>query len=1435
MVLGRMDDEAVNGLAISADGSTVVGQTSVLIGKAPHPFRWTQKGGFIDLGWPEKGLYGSGAGRAVSRDGSVVAGDCYFDGYSDGEAMRFSSLGPLCLIPRKDRVHAAGISVHIAGSLRSTAYAVSGDGAVLAGSKSTPSGMKAFRWTEAGGLTAMETIPGPTGQTHSEVHGLSADGTVAVGAFGDLTPAAAQNINNAVRAFRWTQQGGMKELKTAGANQGFVPVAAWAVSADGGVVVGVGKSDGTPPTAREGFRWTEAGGAVPLGELPGGVENTIPESVSADGSIVVGKASNQGADRRAFLWEQATGMHDLQSALTRDYGLNTSEWKLQDAKSVSADGRTIMGTAFAAGDAAQNRADAVLTWVVTLSPTGKELFSREAATPSKKMQGPSSGAEPAQEARVVPLPEPLLLKGDDSRCLCAKFATGVQTLATLNESSQVKLWDLSSGKERAAFPGQPGEHIRYLAVSPGGELVATLAVPEAMPNGANPQNAKRPDTLTIWDVTIKSKIRTIELPESKTRPLCLAFAPDGKSLAVAIDEESVRLFDVTTGNEAGKLWCLPIISSLAYKADGKRVAAGCGAGQIRLWDFAGGIVEKNVLTGCNQGPGALAFSPGGDILAEGGSDESIRLWNMEKGVQARLTAQYPRLGAGQSRSFVSLAFSPDGKLLASTSSGATECVVSVWDTSTGKERLRFAHPASFADLFFPTADKLWIAGGDSAGTFWLWKVDLAAAFAAPPDYASMLPPTARGAENAKTTPPGVRATHVADGPRARVEQLPDIVVEHGQNFPRLRFSQDGSLAAIPLLVRADSIVKVWHQGDKGERATFNAEQTKFYDVAFSPDNKLLAAAGEKIGDSDAAGVVNLWDLTAGKAAGTLPVPNGPVARVCFSPDGKTLVSVGGAGSVRLWEVASRQEVANFPGETASVDGLAISPDGSLLAVACRERTVRLIDLREKKELPIIRFKEEEGPRGAWGFSSLQFTKDGKTLAIAKIHGDVLLWDIPKGELRSARTTVPGSRPSLSISPDSSVIAIASPNGSLRLWEPNTDRTDDSYSCQVEPHRGRMGGFGDAHFLPDGKLLVTSSGAGWHVNLRRIERAAGRAISNATAAPSNSGPSENMTPKTAPATKTESTPSSKSAIALPEPVVLTGHTKPVWSLTLTPDGQTLATSDSESELKTWDIATAKERAAVAKSSFAIRALAVSPVGDLLAAGGGERARVNRSGVVKTFNAVTGREVGRLEGHTSHVVAAVYSRVGYLATGGADGVVKVWDVDGKELQSLAQPDERIATLAFSAADGNLLAVGCESGTVRLWDVRAGTERKTLKGTAGGVSSLAFARDGATLAVGNSRGSVSLWDTSDTSKGEQRSILRGQGRVVSLAFSDDGNTLASAGIDGTTKVWDVKAGTERASYSHDPGWTLVRFVPDGKLLIATGTKQGPVKVWRVDMSAE
>jgi probable HAF family extracellular repeat protein len=217
---------------------------------------------------------------------------------------------------------------HLPGGEFSEANGVSADGSIVVGRGSSTPGWQAFRWTQGDGIVGLGDMPG--GVYDSRANDVSADGSVVVGRsmISYLDPRRGKPPGS--EALRWTQAGGMVGLGDLPG--GLFYSDALDISADGSVVVGQGSS--TPGYLyNEAFRWTQVGGIVGLGYLPGGSASRA-FAVSADGSVIAGVAYT-AAGSEAFRWTEVEGMVGLGDLP----GGNLSGW----AFGISADGAVIIG------------------------------------------------------------------------------------------------------------------------------------------------------------------------------------------------------------------------------------------------------------------------------------------------------------------------------------------------------------------------------------------------------------------------------------------------------------------------------------------------------------------------------------------------------------------------------------------------------------------------------------------------------------------------------------------------------------------------------------------------------------------------------------------------------------------------------------------------------------------------------------------------------------------------------------------------------------------------------------------------------------------------------------------------------------------------------------------------------------------------------------
>ena len=244
-------------------------------------------------------------------------------------------------------------------------------------------------------------------------------------------------------------------------------------------------------------------------------------------------------------------------------------------------------------------------------------------------------------------------------------------------------------------------------------------------------------------------------------------------------------------------------------------------------------------------------------------------------------------------------------------------------------------------------------------------------------------------------------------------------------------------------------------------------------------------------------------------------------------------------------------------------------------------------------------------------------------------------------------------------------------------------------------------------------------------------------------------------------------------------LLTGHTRPVLSVSFSPDGRSLASGSLDGTVHLWDVATGVHLRTLEGHTDWVLSVSFSPDGETLASGSADDR-------VHLWDVATGVHLRTLEGHTYVVWSVSFSPDGRrLASGSGDDTVRLWDVaTGVHLRTFRGHNFWVLSVSFSP-DGKTLASGSSDRTVRLWDVGTGVHLRTLEGHTDWVESVSFSPDGRRLASGSGDTTVRLWDVET---GEHLRTLAGHtDGVSSVSFSPDGKTLASGSSDGML-LWEL-----------------------------------------------
>ncbi|MBW4522328.1 MAG: NACHT domain-containing protein [Scytolyngbya sp. HA4215-MV1] len=279
---------------------------------------------------------------------------------------------------------------------------------------------------------------------------------------------------------------------------------------------------------------------------------------------------------------------------------------------------------------------------------------------------------------------------------------------------------------------------------------------------------------------------------------------------------------------------------------------------------------------------------------------------------------------------------------------------------------------------------------------------------------------------------------------------------------------------------------------------------------------------------------------------------------------------------------------------------------------------------------------------------------------------------------------------------------------------------------------------------------------------------------------------------------------------------------VFAVAFSPDGQLLATGDSNGNIHVWQVADGQSLITYRGHTDWVRSLAFSPDGTMFASGSDDQ-------TIRLWDSSTHQCLHVLQGHANSVWSVTFSPDGAtLASGSADQTIRLWDVKGHQcLHILQGHTDQVWSVAFSP-DGVMLASGSNDETICLWDVSTHQCLQILQGHANSVRSVAFSPDGVMLASGSADHTIRLWHVSAH---QCFRILQGHANWLrSVAFSPDGAMLASGSADHTIRLWNMS--THQCLHvlqGHANSVWSVAFSPDGAML-ASGSEDQTIRLWDV-----
>jgi WD40 repeat protein len=598
----------------------------------------------------------------------------------------------------------------------------------------------------------------------------------------------------------------------------------------------------------------------------------------------------------------------------------------------------------------------------------------------------------------------------------------------------------------------------------GDAAAGILLALEALPRD---QSDRRPVVREAVAALMQASLSIRERAVLKHQNLvgAVAVSPDGRIVATASDDMSVRIWDPTSSQEPVVLKRHDLVSAIAFSPDGRFVATASFDGTARVWDTTSQQERAFNHDGVVR---AVGFSPDGLALATGSDDRAARIWNVATGEVRVLRGHLDTVKA--------VAFSPDGKVLATASDDRT---VRTWDVATGHERTLLPHQDSVrAVAYSPDGRKLATVSEDRTARIWdetsgegpILRHEGAKggirAVAFSPDGGTLVTVTldnttrvwnvATGHEYVVFRQPDpIRAAALSSDGRTlitafdKTARISDVMTGRERLLPHrgsvntAAFSPDGRTLTT---ISDDRAVQVWDVPTGRARIPIKHE-TLVSAIALTPDGRTLATA---LFDKS----VQVWDVEAGR--------QGPVVRhenlikfVVVSPDGHTLATTSLDNTTRIWDVVTGQERAEFT-HRSPVTAVVLSPDGRTLVTASNDARTRIWHVATARAWELAH-------RGV--VKAAAFSPDGRTLATTSLDGTLRLWDVVTGQEGPALSHN-DQIVAIAFSPDGLTLAAASDDKTARIWEIATGR-----EYAVLKHQALISAVA---FSPDGRMLATAS-------------------------------------------------------------------------------------------------------------------------------------------------------------------------------------------------------------------------------------------------------------------------------------------------------------------------------------------------------------------------
>ena len=588
---------------------------------------------------------------------------------------------------------------------------------------------------------------------------------------------------------------------------------------------------------------------------------------------------------------------------------------------------------------------------------------------------------------------------------------------------------------------------------PGDSLLRTLrghnhwvSAVAITPDGKQFVSASDDQTLKVWDLQSGQELHTLRGHSNGVT--AVAITPDGTQVVSASDDQTLKVWDLQSGQELHTLrghkdW----ITAVAITPDGTQVVSASVDQTLKVWDLRTGQ-EQRTLRGHSHRVSAVAITPDSKQVVSASVDQTLKVWDLR-------TGQEQRTLRGHRHRVSAVAITPDGKQVVSASGDQT---LKVWDLRTGQDLRTLRGHHDWVNAVAVTPDGKHVVSASIDQTLKVWDL-----------RTGQEQHTLRGHRHRVSavaiTPDGTQAISASADQTFKVWDL-----RTGQELRTLRGHSHRVSAVVitpdgqhVISISDDQTLKVWDLRTSQELYTLRGHNHRVSAVAITPDGtQAISASADQ--------TFKVWDLRTGQELRTLRDHSHWVRAIAITPDGQQVVSTSADQTLKVWDLHTGQELHTLHGHSHRISAIAITPDGTQAVSVSDDQTLKVWDLHTGQELYTLHGHSH------W-VSAVAITPDGQQAISASADQTLKVWDLLSGqELRTLHGHNHWVR-AVAITPDGRQLVSASVDQTLKVWDFHSGRTLATFSA-------------DAPILacavaPDGVTMVAGDSAG-KVHFLRFE-------------------------------------------------------------------------------------------------------------------------------------------------------------------------------------------------------------------------------------------------------------------------------------------------------------------------------------------------------------